>query len=73
MEIAAKQDVCKDEASLEAGLETRLQGREAMEILAQNTSRQASRLGLWKLEQNNVYHKEGVHLETRKHGPPQYI
>ena len=32
MEIAAKQDVCKDEASLEAGLETRLQGREAMEI-----------------------------------------
>ena len=32
MEIAAKQDVCKDEASLKAGLEARLQGREAMEI-----------------------------------------
>ena len=33
MEIAAKQKkVRKDEASLKAGLETRLQGREAMEI-----------------------------------------
>ena len=32
MEIAAKQKVCMDEGSLKAGLETRLQGREAMEI-----------------------------------------
>ena len=64
MEIAAKQKVCMDEASLKAGLETHLQGREAMEIRNKTLrGRLRGRPGAMEFGAKHyiyIYHKERV-------------